>query len=995
MEQQYETVERYMNTPKCEFRPYPFWCWNGKITQDEITWQMEQCHEQRIWTVLIHPRHGLEIDYFSEEYFELIRHTASEARRLNMKIILYDEYNWPSGTVAGRLLRDYPQYRMRFLRYEYAEWSGSGVPDILWDIEDQEVLCIQAVELNSGTMIELQSEGSLPTGRWGVAVFRLVQPVLELDSVRGHSAVAAEQGYLDTMNGSAVRKFIASTHEVYYRHLEEYIPDVVEGIFTDEPGMIYDFDFGYDFQRSSSQSLPWTGELEDAFRCRKGYSLRDRLIHLIVDVPGAIRTRLDYWDIVTSLYTESYHAQIADWCTRHELSYTGHNMCEEMSLHYQGDLYASMKSFTIPGIDWTSKMCDLEYPAWLSAKVASSITHVERKPYAMCETFGASGWGLRMGDMKRVADLLAVLGIHRLCLHSFFYTIRGVRAYECPPSEFFQNPMWEYMGTYSEYAARLGSLLSMGVPSMKVGLLVPVQSYWSRNCRNGIGSENAFIGDGDHSISRISRAIVETGVEYEIIFDTALDESMIQQNELCWGESRLDTVILPPVRFLKTDVWRMLCTFMNGGGHVILIGSAPVVVDEHGQEIVLGSCGVREIVGDGCMLPEKCLKNHLLKNLSRKRRVVDANGTSPVITSSRHLENGGWCFFAYNTGDTDCEATFEFKGRYLVEHIDIERGSVETCDFEQHEDRTQIHFTFPPHQSRMWLLTPKTNIEPVSLPPSEFRSCLNLGPQWDLRLSKPNVLRAKDMIYIPFPSRKGAEVFFNIICDDLPDRVFLVLEQGCARNITVNGRVTQYARACRYSDSHQIAVPVEEYLRQGTNQVRLEYDPTPQDEELSPLIAYSGITNVLPHILIAGDFAVSEERHLLQCPTTISNGPWASQGFPEYAGACVYGTSIDIQDTLLTGHVLLVCDIGGGYMDVTVNGQSCGHRIWEPYELDVSEALRAGRNRIEIRVSGPPERLFAPLPGEGNYQNPLAFLRRMWDEEAGNGLLSASLLYHE
>lgn len=78
-------------------------------------------------------------------------------------------------------------------------------------------------------------------------------------------------------------------------------------------------------------------------------------------------------------------------------------------------------------------------------------------------------------------------------------------------------------------------------------------------------------------------------------------------------------------------------------------------------------------------------------------------------------------------------------------------------------------------------------------------------------------------------------------------------------------------------------------------------------------------------------------------------------------------------------------------MDVTVNGLPSGHRIWQPYELDITDALRPGANRMDIRVSGAPTQLFAPLPGESNPSNPLAFLHRKQDEERFNGLISAEI----
>jgi hypothetical protein len=218
------------------------------------------------------------------------------------------------------------------------------------------------------------------------------------------------------------------------------------------------------------------------------------------------------------------------------------------------------------------------------------------------------------------------------------------------------------------------------------------------------------------------------------------------------------------------------------------------------------------------------------------------------------------------------------------------------------------------------------------------------------------------------------------------------MEQGCVRNITVNGEPIKRLKPCRYSDSNQIAVPVDDMLRLGKNRVRMESMPAPQDEELSALIAYSGITKILPHILVTGDFALTQERHLIKLPSTITSGEWSSKGLGDYAGSCTYITNVSLPNNFPDTRVILVCDVGDGYMDVIVNDIECGHRVWEPYKLDISNAVKPGQNRIEIRVSGSPVQFFTPLPGEANGSNSLAFLQRVEDENKCSGLRSAFII---
>jgi hypothetical protein len=38
-------------------------------------------------------------------------------------------------------------------------------------------------------------------------------------------------------------------------------------------------------------------------------------------------------------------------------------------------------------------------------------------------------------------------------------------------------------------------------------------------------------------------------------------------------------------------------------------------------------------------------------------------------------------------------------------------------------------------------------------------------------------------------------------------------------------------------------------------------------------------------------------------------------------------------------------------LDVLVNGQSAGIRLWAPYQVDLTEFLKAGDNTLELRVA--------------------------------------------
>ncbi len=78
-------------------------------------------------------------------------------------------------------------------------------------------------------------------------------------------------------------------------------------------------------------------------------------------------------------------------------------------------------------------------------------------------------------------------------------------------------------------------------------------------------------------------------------------------------------------------------------------------------------------------------------------------------------------------------------------------------------------------------------------------------------------------------------------------------------------------------------------------------------------------------------------------------GSWDELGLPHYAGGLRYATAVELP---AMGSRMVILDLGRvrGSADVRVNGIPAGVRIWHPYRFAITEAVKPGRNVIEIRV---------------------------------------------
>ncbi len=161
-----------LNTVPCWQQPYPFWFWNGKLEDAEIRAQIARLHLAGITEFVIHGRTGLQTPFLSEAWFTAVRSALDAAAALGMRVWIYDEYNWPSGTAGTRITAD-PANREHFVT----------------------------------------ADGTL-------------QP--EMDRYRGPLSV-------DYLNPACTQAFIDQCYQPYYDRFAGYFGTVIAGFFNDEP----------------------------------------------------------------------------------------------------------------------------------------------------------------------------------------------------------------------------------------------------------------------------------------------------------------------------------------------------------------------------------------------------------------------------------------------------------------------------------------------------------------------------------------------------------------------------------------------------------------------------------------------------------------------------------------------------------------------------------------------------------------------------------------
>jgi hypothetical protein len=91
---------------------------------------------------------------------------------------------------------------------------------------------------------------------------------------------------------------------------------------------------------------------------------------------------------------------------------------------------------------------------------------------------------------------------------------------------------------------------------------------------------------------------------------------------------------------------------------------------------------------------------------------------------------------------------------------------------------------------------------------------------------------------------------------------------------------------------------------------------------------------------------------LLECgPGLLGAGDWSQGGALEcYSGGAWYRRTVPLPPERARGRVFLALGDVAATAEVRVNGRPAGVRVAPPWRFDVSELVRPGENRIEIRV---------------------------------------------
>jgi hypothetical protein len=572
--------------PPAGAKPMTRWWWfGGAVTPEEITRELVFMKEAGLRGAEIQPVYPVAADdpargirnirYFSDEWFEVLRHAVREARRLDLQLDFTLGSGWPYGgpfiptALAAR--------RLRVLSQDVV-----GPRDCAWDLtphltgDDRVVAVVATPVLPTAALDVVRSRvlagqpkpelaqgvrrGSLvrtriDEGTWRVLVF--------LDSPTGQQVkrptVGMEGSVLDHHSREATDLFLRAAGDRVMDALREAADPPFHSVFCDSLEV-----YGAD----------WTKDFLAEFGKRRGYDLAPYLPALWHDAGEVTpHVRHDAHLTLSELNLECFFAPLVAWAQ-------SRGMKARIQAHgAPGDVMQAYGLAHIP--EGENIFLGDRYQVNLRhRRLASSAAHLYGRPLASSETYTWLRTPLfvtTLEQMKPATDAVLLDGLNHIVNHGYSYS--PPQAGE-PGWSFYAsteanhtNTWWRHYPHLARYVQRACALLQTGVAVNPVAVYLPIGDLYAQF---GAGALHIDVEAEGLLDAALFAGLRQAGYDFDLVHDHALAAlARVEGAELRAGTARYSVVIVPRARFMPPESAERLAEFCRAGGHLVFVERLP------------------------------------------------------------------------------------------------------------------------------------------------------------------------------------------------------------------------------------------------------------------------------------------------------------------------------------------------------------------------------------------------------------------------------------
>lgn len=958
----YAAVLAEFSNPPSEFRSAPLWVWNDRITREEIETQLADFKALGIGGVFIHPRPGLITPYLSEEWLDLCRYAVDKGKSLEMKVWLYDENSYPSGFAGGHVPAEMPDAAgkgLQMTKKEKLQLASDSSP----------FLILRKTASGFEDITQQARNQSFPEGEFYIFELKQSNP----------SPWYGGFTYVDLMRREVTEKFLDVTLNAYKKAIGDEFGATVPGVFQDESHIL---------PVGGENTINFTPLLFDKFKAKWGYDLQLNLPSLFEEIGDWMAVRHNFYATLLDLFIGNWAKPYYDYCTKNKLAFTGHYWEHEWPIPRVSPDNMAMAAYAhMPGIDclmndWSTGP-HAQFGNTRAVKEIRSAANQMGKLRTMSETYGAGGWDMTFFDQKRIGDWEFVLGVNFLNQHLSYVTIKGARKRDHPLSFSYHEPWWQAYRLLADYFGRLSVAMSRGQQENRILVLEPTTTGWMCYSPAGMAERIEKLGNDFHSfINRLEKEQVEYDLASE---DILKNHGRAGRKRLIVGERAYELIVLPPgLKNLNRETVQLFRKFLQSGGKILSSEILPRYVDG-------------KISDDGAKLASEYVKNWILFKEENRTAAIDdicpprlnfeeAQSISGLLFHHRRLLADAEIVFLVNSSDREISEGKFYASGGSVEKWDPFTGKVSAYPFKRKNEQLEMNFSIPAGGSLLLCVRPE-KAEEVPVPVVPFEK-ITPQDETEIKPEAANVLTLdycdlnlagkveKDLYFyqaqqkifqhhgLPrnpwdssvqfktgildlnrFPSDSGFEAtyWFNVGKGVNISSMQLVVEQPELYRVSVNGKPVAPLKDRWWLDRSFGVFNIGEFVSSGKNSIMLKSSPFTIFTELEP-------------VYLLGDFMLEAQKKgfALVPVKKLALGVWEKQGMPFYAAgvSCENTFVIPSFEREKIRYYLQLGKWNGALAEVRVGDKSAGYIAFEPYELDITDFLAPGPNKVKVIVYG-------------------------------------------
>lgn len=537
-------------------------------------------------------------NYLRDEMaWEVFAKAIDIAVSLDLRIWIYDEQYYPTGSAGGCALDGHPEYEAIALdcvtriveggmcsapvRVHSPYGHSSLQYAFAVKFEDEKLDFINQINISSFAT----SSGGLcweaPEGKWKIFCF----------FIRSHyegsyicSALRAPRRSIDFCNKEAVKRFLDVTYGEYEYYLEDRMHQI-ESIFFDEPGLMgyckypddniigpripskIDFYEPYDENIEIFPFIHWSNGMAEKFNQMKGYSLIENLPALFEGGEEYKTLRIDYSEYIEKQFNENFVEQYKNYLKKYNISIGGHYRCtERMGTHPRlyGDILKCLGNMDNPGCD-RLKATNVERNK-ISEKVVSSAAHLYGSKHTMVEA----------SNMQLEFDPLDLK--HLLCSIAIDY-VQGIDTI----TSYYDETIFtkdEYK-LFNLYASRLSYLFNGGIHCSQAVVYYPFKQTADEiaimNKPGEIPHEHDSASVYSYymdSLHKLSIKLMDNMIDFDYINDECLLKTNIVDGMLNPPNGEINSMLLlPDINFVTEDVANVIKNAVSNDIYVGVYGT--------------------------------------------------------------------------------------------------------------------------------------------------------------------------------------------------------------------------------------------------------------------------------------------------------------------------------------------------------------------------------------------------------------------------------------